>query len=318
MLSLLKPVFIALLAMPAVARAQETPPGEEEAAPVPSDQIGVLGTLHVNGGDLDGVFGELLHVGGSLDPTQVEVTFDREAHTLTVTNHKAYPITFTLELSKANNVTTRPRQPVQTVLKPGRSLQISFRKRDPNTPRSYAYGWGWKMGSMKAKHRPRSPYQLPWPEDLTFKCMQGYDGEYSHRGEHALDIQMPVGTPILAARAGRVVGVIDGWGEGAPERDYDDKANSIQILHRDGTYATYVHLQAGEMRVSLGDSVRAGQVIGMSGNSGYSSEPHLHFAIKSPLDGWVTRTHAVRFQIDEEILMLRQGKWYPGPQPDTL
>jgi murein DD-endopeptidase MepM/ murein hydrolase activator NlpD len=57
-------------------------------------------------------------------------------------------------------------------------------------------------------------------------------------------------------------------------------SNSIRILHDDGSMAVYAHLQVGRAQVYVGMRVQAGQLIAYSGNTGFSSGPHLHFAVQ--------------------------------------
>ncbi|KAG1443152.1 hypothetical protein G6F57_018191 [Rhizopus arrhizus] len=73
----------------------------------------------------------------------------------------------------------------------------------------------------------------------------------------------------------------DGLRGNGQDRERDGaRANFIRVLHSDGSMALYGHLQAGGMRVRRGQAVQAGQPIGLSGNSGYSSAPHLHFVVQ--------------------------------------
>ncbi len=58
-----------------------------------------------------------------------------------------------------------------------------------------------------------------------------------------------------------------------------EAANVVRILHDDGTYAVYAHLNWNSIRVKPGDRVVTGQYIADSGNTGLSSGPHLHFAV---------------------------------------
>ena len=78
---------------------------------------------------------------------------------------------------------------------------------------------------------------------------------------------MPTGTKILAARAGTVVTVSDGTPEGTDWRE--DAGNLVRILHEDGTWANYAHLQPG-IPVKAGQAVARGQWIANSGNTATS------------------------------------------------
>ena len=254
-------------------------------------------------------------VGRSLDPTTVSVDWDDDTDVIVVTNRKTLPVTFNLELTRAAYVTTAPKAPVAFVLDPGETRVIRFVSTSSVNDMDYAFRWFWNSGSAKAKHKPKQPYRLPWDEGLAFRCSQGFDGTFSHDEQHAVDIEMPVGTRVRAARAGRVIDIVDGWGPGGNDPSLIDKANLVKILHDDGTMASYVHLQAGSMEVALEQRVEAGDPIARSGDSGFHSGPHLHFVVKSPLDGAVSRTHPVRFDVGGEVLMLDIGRVYPPGRP---
>jgi murein DD-endopeptidase MepM/ murein hydrolase activator NlpD len=124
-----------------------------------------------------------------------------------------------------------------------------------------------------------SPYKLPWPQGMTWLCIQSNRGIVSHRGyeEFAFDFKMPVGSDVTAARAGRVLTVDvrhDGNGLNAPN-------NRIVIVHEDGTRGVYLHLRKDGSLVKAGELVRQGQKIGLSGNVGRSMTSHLHFHVTS-------------------------------------
>lgn len=137
-------------------------------------------------------------------------------------------------------------------------------------------------GSSNA--RPRDIAYLP-PLVLADTCIdQGFDGEFSHRdaeNRYALDFAAPMHTPVVAARGGVVMQVQDGFrGHGLdPARDAG-RANFIRILHEDGSMALYAHLAEAGAQVRPGQRVQAGERIGLSGNTGYSTAPHLHFAVQ--------------------------------------
>ena len=61
---------------------------------------------------------------------------------------------------------------------------------------------------------------------------------------------------------------------------YGDRANNIRIVHSDGTMAVYAHLELESAHVQVGDRVRAGQLLALSGDTGYTSGPHLHFCVQ--------------------------------------
>lgn len=90
------------------------------------------------------------------------------------------------------------------------------------------------------------------------------------------------GLPIRAAADGKVVAVADGNPDQKEGQKYSDSpANAIKILHTDGNNSNYVHLKENSIRVKAGDTVKAGEIIGELGNSGYSGGPHLHFQVNN-------------------------------------
>src|SRR5690606_4338434 len=103
------------------------------------------------------------------------------------------------------------------------------------------------------------------------------NGRYSHFREnnrYAIDVAMPIGTAVRAARNGLVIE--------AEERHTEASRsgwNYVRILHDDGTIAVYGHLKHRGLLVREGEQVKLGQLIASSGNTGFSSGPHLHFVV---------------------------------------
>ena len=151
-----------------------------------------------------------------------------------------------------------------------------------------------------------SPYLLPWPEGIDRFCVQGVRGVVSHRGnsQFSYDFYMPIGSDICAARAGKVVKVVqhhDGNGRNWPN-------NVVLVDHGDGTRACYAHIKQDGAYVAEGDEVEQRQVIAASGNVGNSMMPHLHFHIT---DMEAQRTIPISFlDVKKDRGVPRMFKWY--------
>jgi hypothetical protein len=111
------------------------------------------------------------------------------------------------------------------------------------------------------------------------------------------------GAKVRSATDGRVVSIRDGLPNETPnenpvhvERPEDFSGNHVVVRVRPGVYATYAHLQRGSIGVDVGDHVQSGQNIGRLGNSGNSSQPHLHFQLSDGPD--VLTSNSLPFVID--------------------
>lgn len=117
-----------------------------------------------------------------------------------------------------------------------------------------------------------SPYVLPWTVGQTWRANPHFVRETSVQ-RYAYDVGMPIGTDILAMRAGEVVRVEESFIDGDNVFGHE---NFVLVEHEDGTVARYVHLTNRGALVQVGDLVQQGQPIGLSGHTGNSSDPHLH------------------------------------------
>ena len=153
-------------------------------------------------------------------------------------------------------------------------------------------------------------YALPFEKDKTRLLVQGYFGKFSHKERAALDFKMKKGTNVLAARGGIVVRVKEDGEKGGLKSKYRKEGNNIVIQHPDNSRSGYWHLQKNGALVNVGDTVKMGQVIGLSGNTGYTSGPHLHFIVWRYNEKKQWQQVATRFQTSKGIRYLRAWKWY--------
>ncbi len=149
-------------------------------------------------------------------------------------------------------------------------------------PAEVRYEYGYVVGEPGAQHRPMRPYRAPFAPAQRFTVTQAPPDAVTHvaaSSRNAIDIAMPVGSAIHAAREGLVVNVAARHFRSGLSPQNMDEANFVQILHDDGTYAIYAHLQLDTVRVKPGQRVARGEYIANSGNTGFSSGPHLHFVV---------------------------------------
>ncbi|ROL63461.1 peptidase M23 [Pseudomonas protegens] len=195
-----------------------------------------------------------------------------------VRNDLYAPVEIELGFAGVHNVSGAPGRPIRQVL-PARSRQrlalLTAVRADQ--PLSYVPRFRYSLGDPAGVSQAYR-YPLPW-RGGPFRLTQGANGQYSHfgpRSRYAMDIAMPVGTPIIAARGGVVVKT-----ENAQNgRGNNPAGNFVRVLHDDGTMGVYLHLKQGSVSVREGQRVALGSPLGLSGNTGNSSGPHLHFVVQ--------------------------------------
>jgi murein DD-endopeptidase MepM/ murein hydrolase activator NlpD len=124
--------------------------------------------------------------------------------------------------------------------------------------------------------------KLPFQSGKTFEVYQGNNGSFTHSkfNQYAWDFGLPEGTPVCAAAEGRVVRVKQDSSTGGTTPDQFAFANTVVIDHGNGLFSQYLHLKRASVLVNEGQLVEGGQVIALSGNTGFSSVPHLHFQVQ--------------------------------------
>lgn len=196
------------------------------------------------------------------------------------TNDTHAPVQLGLLIDALFDVATIPDEDTEDWVVPAQSemtiLSLAVNPA-PSAP-GIRYRYRWLPGDPRAAHRPELPYRAPYALSARYPVTQAWPDSITHRtpdSRYAVDIAMPIGTGVYAARGGIVVDAEGNFFRSGPV----DEANLIRILHDDGTFGVYAHLNRSTIRVRAGDRVERGQYIADSGNTGFSSGPHLHFAV---------------------------------------
>ncbi len=259
-------------------------------------------------------------IGNSQSRQMLKVTQRRDGNVthFLVENLEPANVTATFDLALVNLRGTT-RFPFTTTLAPHEATEaFSLAPIDEAREWHFTLTNSYTLGSSRAVHDDRFVYSLPYAAGQAFLVSQADDGAFSHSGpeRHAIDWQMPEGTPVLAARGGVVVGTRDDCTTGGPDRKFVNSANYILIQHSDGTIGNYAHLLTHGVRVSVGQKIVTGAVIGLSGNTGFSSGPHLHFSVFKTKDGRERESIPIRFGTENEgAATLVSGKVYLAPHP---
>lgn len=228
-----------------------------------------------------------------------------------LTNDFPVPAHVELEFTDLRNLEPDHPEPKRLVA-PGSAEPLAvLRPRDEAASYRYRFQWSYVLGDPEARHDEAVRYRMPFGGGAARKLAPGPLGAVRFQGDHALDIEMPAGTPVLAAREGVVLQVVDEFEEGGRSTALAAKANQVVVLHPDGTMARYLHLQKGAA-VAPGEAVAAGARLGASGDTGYTVAPHLHFDVVRATPGGGLDSVAIRFAGSEpEGFAPERGRSYP-------
>jgi len=216
---------------------------------------------------------------------------------LIVENRRAYDVTVTLTIQAHNVDFTRIEPETETYAGHSETEAVRIFPADSRKRWDYRYHFDWVKGSLHAEHDTEALYHLPYESGKSHRVTQGYNGRLTHQGQeqYAVDFDMREGTPVCAARDGVVVDVKESSKKGGPRKSYRGLSNHVSIAHADGTIGEYHHLQHNSVIVEIGQRVPAGTVIALSGNTGYSTRPHLHLGVYSAVDGTQLQSHPLTF-----------------------
>lgn len=147
-------------------------------------------------------------------------------------------------------------------------------------------------------------YKLPFKK-RDFTCAVSDPRAHFAHGKHAIDFPLPEGTVILAPKAGIIVDIKVDSKKGGSNPKFVKYTNYITLQHSDGEFSQYVHLKYRGALVKKRQKMREGQPIALSGNTGYSTAPHLHFQVlrlNNTKVGWET----LKIRFKEKIRVLKK------------
>ncbi|MDF1879429.1 M23 family metallopeptidase, partial [Sulfurimonas sp. SAG-AH-194-C20] len=208
----------------------------------------------------------------------VSISTKRVKNTIEVflSNKNIYDITIAVKY-KTKNMTMSAVPPKEFVLKAKSKYHYTtFILGEGES--SYGFSWSYIMGSRDAIHDDNYVYRLPFKVGTKHRISQGYNAKETHKGNssYSLDFSMPEETKVYASRKGIVVKIKSNSNRGGYDKKYASSGNYVKIMHSDGTFAVYYHLKYNGVLVKTGTLVSKGEPLGYSGNTGYSSGPHLH------------------------------------------
>jgi murein DD-endopeptidase MepM/ murein hydrolase activator NlpD len=216
------------------------------------------------------------------------------------------PVTVTLKMNRQDNIIAHRNLSQPIVVAPRTEMfvdQVHYMGQG-----ALEFGFHFSVGAPSDIQIDHSQLRVPFSG--SFQISQAFNGGYSHNlpgNRYAMDISMPVGTPILAAKSGTVLDMRDSFDGHSTDPAERARTNYVRIMHSDGTMTLYAHLKAQSGVVRPGRHVNAGQLLGLSGNTGYSTGPHLHFAVQRN-DG----SRLVSIPFDLQGIVPQKGLWLAG------
>jgi murein DD-endopeptidase MepM/ murein hydrolase activator NlpD len=249
---------------------------------------------------------------------------------LRAVNAREVPIALTLKVWTRNMTADRPKTVTETIPPKASQPVMVLHKTDTDKKSRYGFDCKWTVGSIHAIHDEDLLYRLPYETGKSYYVLQGYGARMSHTGpeQYTVDFNMREGTPVHAARGGIVARTEGSHSRGCWRSGCGKYANYIVILHDDWTTGEYYHLQKHGVLVKVGDRVVAGQQIGLSGNTGNTTMPHLHFGVYRATPWGKFQSIPVQFNsADGPVRKPRSGGRYQavsnqssarsGPKPDS-
>jgi len=225
-------------------------------------------------------------------------------------------VSTTLFIENIQGYETKASLPYKLVLEPKQKVKAftlhntSYKKQAGH----FSSHISWAKGSIEAKPDKDFIYALPFHHEQ--RVSQGFNGKTSHKGNarYAVDFAMDIGTPIYASRGGKVVEMVQRHNKHGMSLQMRQYANYIIIEHEDKTLGRYFHLKQNSVKVKLGEKVKKGELIALSGNTGRTSGPHLHFVVtkaEEVFDNYKSMSVPIKFLCSDGVLdKPLKGKFY--------
>lgn len=227
-----------------------------------------------------------------------KVTEGNQSAQVIAVNNYAMPVTLNLSFTQLENA--KLSNPAGELFNLNANSRETILEIAPVTQGQwrFQYEYSFTPGALDPNYDATFAYQIPFTLAQTTQISQGFNGSFTHSEPHsryAIDIPLPEGTPVVAARSGTVVEVVEN-NTGAATADFaKTKANVVRLAHDDGSMTVYAHLKTFSSKVRVGQKVSQGEVLALSGNTGFSTGPHLHFAVQINQGGELV---AVPFLLD--------------------
>jgi murein DD-endopeptidase MepM/ murein hydrolase activator NlpD len=227
---------------------------------------------------------EKMTLGRDKSPPHISIdrSDDAGGMQLTATNDCLCTVTFSVSILHSDFPTVPEGNGFQATLGPSTRHALVQVNAADSARTALTFRWKAALGSPTAVHSPPRPYRAPFAVGTSYPVSQAYPTRLTHvtpDSQYAVDMALPDHTPIYAAREGIVINTRHDSFRGGADPAMLDQANLIEILHDDGTIAIYAHLHWDSIRVRIGETVARGQYIADSGSTGFSTGPHLHFAV---------------------------------------
>ena len=225
------------------------------------------------------------------DPIRAEVKRTKSGIIATYRNTIPVPVTLRIKPQLTNMFAPSQRELLMVLPANGRSAPLAFTIHRSDRSWRYKLPYQYQFGSYRTK-RTRGAYELPWKRGGSHRSSQAFNSALSHNGKqsYAIDFPMSIGTAVHASRGGYVVDVTEKWTGSGTRPEFKKRANQVLIAHKDGTLTRYQHFRQNSVVVQPGQWIRKDQMLGYSGNVGFSTGPHLHFDVSRPTSNFQNQT----------------------------